>query len=46
MSDRDTSTLEVAASSILRAAAPGKIKLPDAMRLAGFMQKDDKLQQL
>jgi hypothetical protein len=46
MSNRDTSALEVAASSILRAAAPGKINLPEAMRLAGFMHKDDKLQRL
>jgi hypothetical protein len=46
MSERDTSALEVAASTILRAAAPGKIKLPCAMRLAGFTDDESRIVKL
>jgi hypothetical protein len=42
----DTAALEVAASTILRAAAPGKIKLPCAMRLAGFTDDESKITKL
>jgi hypothetical protein len=46
MSDRDTTALEVAASNILRSAAPGKIRLPGAMQLAGFTADESKIAKL
>jgi hypothetical protein len=42
MLERDTAALEVAASTILRAAAPRKIKIPFAMSLAGFKEEESK----
>jgi hypothetical protein len=38
--------LEVAASNILRSAAPGNIKRPFAMRLAGFTDDESKISKL
>ena len=40
MSDRDTSALEVAASTILRNAAPGRAKVPFAMWMVGFIEEE------